>query len=68
MMMFYVSNVKLFIKQRDEVLESENMRGIVETMIHSSVQRNVAAHHTHGDEEDWNLKALLDYVHANLLR
>ena len=35
---------EIIYKQRNEVLESENIRSIVETMITSSVERNVVAH------------------------
>ena len=60
---------EIIYKQRDEVLESENLREIVEEMIMRTIQRNVDAH-TPGseDEEDWNLSGIVDYVHATLLR
>ena len=35
---------EIIYAQRNEVLESENLRSIVETMITSSVERNVVAH------------------------
>ncbi|WP_428911005.1 preprotein translocase subunit SecA [Niallia sp. Krafla_26] len=52
--------------QRNEVLESENLRGIVETMIQSSITRNVAAH-VAGDPEQVDYQSLLDYINGNLL-
>ncbi|CAM3554092.1 preprotein translocase subunit SecA [Aeromicrobium ponti] len=54
--------------QRNEVLESENLRGIVEKMIMTSIQRNVEAYAPgHEDEENWNLQGIIDYVNGNLL-
>ena len=41
---------EIIYAQRNEVLESENLRSIVETMITSSVERNVVAH-VAGDPE-----------------
>ncbi|NRD76672.1 preprotein translocase subunit SecA [Bacillus sp. BRMEA1] len=59
---------EIIYKQRDEVLESENLREIVQNMILHSIQRNVDAHTPrHEDEESWNLKGMVDYAHANLL-
>ncbi|KON86309.1 preprotein translocase subunit SecA [Sporosarcina globispora] len=54
--------------QRNEVLESENLREIVEKMIMTSIQRNVEAYAPgHEDEENWNLQGIIDYVNGNLL-
>ncbi|MGM0902848.1 MAG: preprotein translocase subunit SecA [Bacillota bacterium] len=58
---------EIIYKQRDEVLESENLRNIVETMIRSSIERNVFAH-TVEDSDEWKLDAIIDYVNGNLLR
>jgi preprotein translocase subunit SecA len=59
---------EIIYKQRDEVLESENLRDIVEGMILRSIQRNVEAHAPlSDDEESWNLKGIVDFVHATLL-
>ncbi|AIM16221.1 MULTISPECIES: preprotein translocase subunit SecA [Neobacillus] len=59
---------EIIYKQRDQVLESDNLREIVQNMILSSVQRHVDAFAPrHADEEEWNLQGLVDYVHANLL-
>jgi len=58
---------EIIYKQRDEVLESENLRDIVETMIRSSIERNVFAH-TVEDSDAWKLDAIIDYVNGNLLR
>ncbi|OLS37903.1 preprotein translocase subunit SecA [Bacillus sp. MRMR6] len=59
---------EIIYTQRDEVMESENLREIVEKMIVSTLQRIVDAHASkHEDEEAWNLQAIIDYVNANLL-
>ncbi|MDQ0413459.1 preprotein translocase subunit SecA [Mesobacillus stamsii] len=59
---------EIIYKQRDEVLESENLRDIVEKMIRSSLERNVSAHTPSGEEmEDWDLNSIIDYVNGNLL-
>jgi preprotein translocase subunit SecA len=59
---------EIIYKQRDEVLESENLREIVEGMILRTIQRNVEAHAPLSeDEEEWNLKGIEDFVHATLL-
>ena len=43
---------EIIYAQRNEVLESENLRSIVETMITSSVGRNVVAHVAGDPEQD----------------
>ncbi|GLB61516.1 preprotein translocase subunit SecA [Cytobacillus sp. NCCP-133] len=54
--------------QRNEVLESENLREIVEKMIMTSIERNVSAYAPgHEDEENWNFQGIIDYVNGNLL-
>lgn len=59
---------EIIYSQRNEVLESENLRDIVETMISTSLERNVAAFASAStDEEEWNLPGLIDYVNGNLL-
>ncbi|WP_251551963.1 preprotein translocase subunit SecA [Neobacillus muris] len=59
---------EIIYRQRDEVIESENLKEIVQGMILRSIERNVGAHTPrHEDEEEWNLQGLVDYVHASLL-
>ena len=59
---------EIIYAQRNEVLESENLRSIVENMILASLKRNVAAHTLDSnDPEEWDLQSLIDYVNANLL-
>ena len=59
---------EVIYKQRNEVLTSENLRHIVERMLKSTVERNVALY-TPKEEvpEDWNLQGIIDYLDANVL-
>ena len=57
---------EIIYAQRNEVLESENLRSIVETMITSSVGRNIVAH-VAGAPEQVDYQSLLDYINGNLL-
>ena len=58
---------EIIYKERNEVLETENMRVLVETMIFSVIERLVTAHTNAENKAEWNYKALEDYVQANLL-
>jgi preprotein translocase subunit SecA len=59
---------EIIYKQRNEVLDSENLREIVEAMILSVIERNVEAHTPRHEEQDaWDIDAILDFVHGNLL-
>ncbi|WP_077214787.1 preprotein translocase subunit SecA [Bacillus dakarensis] len=60
---------EIIYKQRNEVLEAESLREILESMIISSLTRNIEAH-TAGssDQEQWNLQGIIDYVNGNLLQ
>ncbi|MEL3960263.1 preprotein translocase subunit SecA [Lysinibacillus endophyticus] len=57
---------EVIYKERRDVLETDNMRALVENMIQESIE-NIVGVHTQGDKKDWNLKALEDYIQANLL-
>jgi len=59
---------EVIYRQRNEVIDSENLRNVVEKMIQSSLTRNVELY-TPREEvpEEWNLKGIVDYVNANLL-
>ncbi|UQD53381.1 preprotein translocase subunit SecA [Bacillus methanolicus] len=60
---------EIIYKQRDEVLESENLREIVEGMIQSVIERNVEAYApSHEDQDEWNLQGIIDFVNGNLLQ
>lgn len=56
---------EIIYKQRAEVLDSENLRGDIEAMMASVIERVVRAH-TPSDEvpEEWELSGILDYVNA----
>ena len=58
---------EIIYKERNEVLESDNIRGIVEGMISGVIERAVAVHTAEENAADWYLKGLEDYVGANLL-
>jgi preprotein translocase subunit SecA len=60
---------EIIYKQRFEVLDSENLREIVETMIKSVITRAIEAHAPIIEEEEkWNLQGIVDYVNATLLQ
>ncbi len=57
---------EIIYKERYDVLETDNMRVLVESMIQETID-NVVALYTQGEQRDWNLKAIYDFVAANLL-
>ncbi|MBS4174133.1 preprotein translocase subunit SecA [Bacillus sp. FJAT-49736] len=60
---------EIIYNQRNEVIDSENLREIVENMIKRVVERAVELHTPRNeDEENWNLQGLVDFVHGNLLQ
>ncbi|MFD1926904.1 preprotein translocase subunit SecA [Sporosarcina siberiensis] len=58
---------EIIYKERNEVLDSENIRGIVEKMLESVIERAVAVHTSDTSADNWTLKALEDFIGANLL-
>lgn len=58
---------EIIYKERNEVLDTDNMRALVETMIQEVVDRTVDVHTTSEQKSEWNLKAMTDYVNATLL-
>lgn len=58
---------EVIYKQRQDVLEADNLRSIIEGMIQGSVTRAVAAHTNNELEEDWNIKGLIDYLASSVL-
>ncbi|MBE2941391.1 preprotein translocase subunit SecA [Anoxybacillus flavithermus] len=59
---------EIIYRQRFQVLDSENLRDIVEKMIQSVIERVVRMHTPDEDmPEEWNVQAIVDYVQANLL-
>lgn len=60
---------EVIYKQRFEVLDSENLREIVEKMLKSTIERAVAMYTPKDEvEEEWNLEGILDYMNANILQ
>ncbi|MEC2055503.1 preprotein translocase subunit SecA [Peribacillus psychrosaccharolyticus] len=58
---------EIIYKQRFDVLDSENLRSIVETMLTSSIQRSVAVlTQTTEEESEVNLQSIADYAQGNL--
>ncbi|HYK73802.1 MAG TPA: preprotein translocase subunit SecA [Pseudoneobacillus sp.] len=59
---------EIIYKQRNDVIDSENLREIVEAMILASIERNVEAHTPRQEDSDeWNLQGVVDYINGNLL-
>lgn len=59
---------EIIYKQRMEVLESDNLREIVENMLKSVIERNVALHTPESEvPEDWDLSAIVTYTKSTLL-
>ncbi|USK84850.1 preprotein translocase subunit SecA [Peribacillus asahii] len=58
---------EIIYKQRFDVLESENLREIVEQMMEASIKRTISSFAPMGDEEGFNTSGLIDYVNGNLL-
>ncbi|MGE6487646.1 preprotein translocase subunit SecA [Paenisporosarcina sp. NPDC076898] len=58
---------EIIYKERLEVLETDNMRGLVETMIDEVIERTVAIHTSSDKQTEWNYKGLEDTIQANLL-
>lgn len=58
---------EIIYKERNEVLESANIREELENMLTNIIDQSVALHTTEEKQEDWNLKGLEDFLGANLL-
>jgi preprotein translocase subunit SecA len=59
---------EIIYKQRMEVLESENLKPVTQEMIQATIDRIVEIHCPEEEvPEEWDLQAVVDYVHANLL-
>jgi preprotein translocase subunit SecA len=58
---------EVIYKQRFEVLDSENLREVVERMIQSTVEKIVGIHTSSDVPEEWELKAIVEFVNGNLL-
>ncbi|SES71193.1 preprotein translocase subunit SecA [Salinibacillus kushneri] len=58
---------EIIYQQRYDVLDSDDLREIVEGMIHSTVDRVVGSYTAEDVPEDWNLEGLVSYMNSNLL-
>src|SRR5690625_538207 len=59
---------EIIYKQRFDVINAEDdLREIVEQMIESTVNRVIGTHTQDDDEDNWDYKAIIEYVHGNLL-
>lgn len=59
---------EIIYKQRFEVIDSENLRDVVEGMIKSVIEKNVHSFApAEEDREGWNLTGLINFINGNLL-
>ncbi|WP_156288324.1 preprotein translocase subunit SecA [Oceanobacillus salinisoli] len=59
---------EIIYKQRFEIIDaSDELREVIENMMKSSIDRIVATHTQDNDEENWDLQAIVDYAHGNLV-
>ncbi|MYL54017.1 preprotein translocase subunit SecA [Pontibacillus yanchengensis] len=58
---------EVIYKQRFDVLDSDNLRGIIEEMIKSTIERQVSTHTQDEEDENWDLDALVDYLKGTVL-
>lgn len=59
---------EIIYKQRFEVIDSDNLRDVVEKMIKSVIEKNVNSYASAEEpQENWNLKGLVHFINANLL-
>ncbi|WP_099159885.1 preprotein translocase subunit SecA [Virgibacillus ndiopensis] len=57
---------EIIYKQRFDVIDSEDLTEIIETMIKSTVERVVNTHTADDLDENWDLNAIIEYAHGNL--
>jgi len=60
---------EIIYKQRFDVIDSdgEELREIIEQMIISTLNGVISTHTQDDDEDNWELKTIVEYVHGNLL-
>lgn len=58
---------EIIYAQRNEVIDSDNLRSILEAMIESVVKNLVQSHIEKEDVQPEDLRAMIDYIQANLL-
>lgn len=58
---------EIIYKQRFDVINADNLKSIIEPMLKTVVTETVQTHTIDDDHEQWDLQAIIDYVHANLV-
>ncbi|MFB1052255.1 preprotein translocase subunit SecA [Paraliobacillus sp. JSM ZJ581] len=58
---------EIIYKQRFDVIDSDNLREIIEQMIQTVIETTVRAHTQEEDPEKWDTSAVIEYVHANVV-
>ncbi|MRH41984.1 preprotein translocase subunit SecA [Aquibacillus halophilus] len=58
---------EIIYRQRFDVIDSENLRDIIEQMIRTTVEKTVESHTQDEMEEKWNTPAIIEFLYANLL-
>ncbi|MGP4040701.1 preprotein translocase subunit SecA [Gracilibacillus sp. D59] len=58
---------EIIYKQRFDVIDSDNLREIIEQMIQTTVENAVETYMTDDIPENWNISGLTEYIHATLL-
>ncbi|GAE95181.1 protein export cytoplasm protein SecA ATPase RNA helicase [Gracilibacillus boraciitolerans JCM 21714] len=58
---------EIIYKQRFDVIDSENLRGIIEQMVQTTVESAVDTYMIDEDSENWNLSGLTEYLHGTLI-
>ncbi|SIT69117.1 preprotein translocase subunit SecA [Edaphobacillus lindanitolerans] len=58
---------EIIYRERNEVLDTDDMRALVESMIADVIARAVPSYTSDESPEKWNLKGLEDFLNANLL-
>ncbi|MGM9920539.1 MAG: preprotein translocase subunit SecA [Bhargavaea sp.] len=58
---------EIIYKERNDVLETDDMRELVESMIDDVIERMIPVYTADDNSENWNLKGLEDFLAANLL-
>ncbi|MDQ0415911.1 preprotein translocase subunit SecA [Croceifilum oryzae] len=53
--------------QRKDILTSTDLQDVVLNMIKADIERVVSIHTADSDEDEWDLDAIVDYAHSNLL-
>ncbi|UFT98535.1 preprotein translocase subunit SecA [Radiobacillus kanasensis] len=58
---------EIIYKQRFDVIDSENLREIIEQMLKTTIERVVELHTQDDDDDNWDIVSIVEYLQANLL-